>query len=138
MRKLGILALTTASGIFCIGALIFYSVFWPKTLRRNAALIAFVVEEGAADYRSEHGAVPTGSGREVIALLLGANSSQKSYLRPEFRQFLSSDGDPLDSWKRPFRFDRPSDGGIKLRSAGPNGLFHDEDDVTSADLQTLN
>ena len=113
-------------------SLAFYFLYWPKVQQRNAALIAHILEEGAATYKNDYDAYPSGSGTEIIATLLGQNSRNKSYLRPEFRAFLNDDGSVSDSWNRPFRFDSQSDGGFKLRSAGPNGVFDDADDLTSA------
>ena len=133
MGKGWIIGFTAVSTILCGAAAVFYLGYWPKVMKHNSALIALVVEEGLAEYRQEHAALPEGREPEVIAALLGQNPKQKSYLRPDFRQFLDEHGEILDSWKQPFRFDRASDGGIKLRSAGPNGLFDDEDDVTSSD-----
>lgn len=131
MLRNWIIAFTAISLAICGGALVFYFTYWPQMMDRNAALIAHIVEQGLAEYHEEHDAYPQGSSREIIATLLGNNPTGKSYLRPEFTKFLSLEGNVLDSWKQPFQFDRSRDGTIHLRSAGRNGKFHDDDDVTS-------
>ena len=110
-----------------------YLRFWPKVQQRNAALIAYALEEALNEFHSENDAYPDGSDAEVTAALLGENPTQKSYLRSEFHHFLNANGQVLDPWKNRFRFDKQPDGGFKLRSAGPNRTFEDEDDLTSAD-----
>ncbi len=134
-RRKWVIALTLASALICGAALVFYLLYWPKMLARNTALIAYVVEEGLEGYHEDHQSYPEGTAAQIIAALLGENTRKKSYLRPDFRQLLDASGDVVDSWKRPFRFDKEPDGSLKVRSAGPNGTFDDEDDLTSDKLE---
>ena len=133
MLRKCVIAVTILSFTATIVGVLMWIFFWPKVQRQNAALIALVVERGTADYHEEIGEYPSGnSAAEVVAALLGENLKRKSYLRPEFRNFLNDTGEVLDTWKRPFRADRQIDGSILLRSAGKNGTFDDDDDVTSS------
>ena len=135
MLRKCVIGMTLISVVILGSSLAFYFLYWPKVQQRNAALLAHILEEGAAAYRKDYDTYPSGSGSDVVATLLGQNTRKKSYLRPEFRAFLDDNGSVNDSWNRPFRFDRQSDGSFKLRSAGPNGVFDDADDLTSADAQ---
>ncbi len=130
-----IFGITLASVVVFALATLAYVVFWPRVLAHNTALIAHVVEEGLTAYAGDHGQRPQGSDPQIVAALLGDNERKKSYLRPNFREFLDAQGRVLDSWKKPFRFEPAPDGNIKLRSAGPNGTFDDEDDLTSDALR---
>lgn len=133
MLRKCVIAVTILSFTATVVGVLMWIFFWPKVQRQNAALIALVVERGAAEYHREIGEYPVGnSAAEVAAALLGENPKRKSYLRPEFRNFLNEAGEVLDTWKRPFRADRQADGSVILRSAGRNGTFDDEDDVTSS------
>lgn len=133
MIRACLIAFTVVAAIALSGLIAFYFLYWPKLQQRNTALIAHVVEEGVMSYHKDYEAFPSGEHREVIAALLGKNTRAKSYVRPEFRQFLDEQGHVHDAWKRDFRFETGPSGNIMLRSAGPNGSFDDEDDVTSAD-----
>lgn len=132
-RRLFVLFATVMSASFCAGCLIFYFVFWPQQLVRNSALLAYTLEQGFEAYRSDHEALPEGTPAQMVEALLGDNPRQKSYVRPEMRDFVSEAGEVRDSWKRPFQFDREDPTVIRLLSAGPNGVFGDDDDVTSGD-----
>lgn len=131
MRKL-VIAATVLSFLMTVAGVVLWFTMWPKMLRQNAAVLAFVVEEGLAEYHKEIGQFPEGNGAQVIAALLGENPREKSYLRSEFRSFLTDQGELKDPWRRLYRFESQTDGGFKLRSAGKNGIFDDDDDVTSA------
>lgn len=135
MLRKCVIAITLISAVILLCSLAFYFLYWPKLQQRNAALIAYILEESALSYKKDYDAYPTGSGTEIVASLLGKNTRNKSYLRPEFQSFLDDKGYVSDSWNRPFRFDSQSDGSFKLRSAGPNGVFDDGDDLTSANAQ---
>ena len=132
MLRKCIIGFTLVSAVIWGCAFAVYFLYWPKVQQRNAALIAHILEEGAAAYKKDYDVYPNGSDVEIVATLLGQNTRNKSYLRPEFGEFLDENSSINDSWKRPFRFDSQSNGGFKLRSAGPNGLFDDADDLTSA------
>ncbi len=135
MLRKGVIGVTVGFGLVALLLGAFATFYWPEFQRRNAALIAHVVETGLADFLEEQEQYPEGEPPVIVAALLGENPRAKSYLRPEFRQFLDPSGQVLDPWKRPFRFDRAEGGGVKLRSAGPNGTFGDADDLGSAYLQ---
>jgi hypothetical protein len=130
-----VIGFTLASALVLVIAVVAYVIFWPKALRRNTALIAHVVEEAAQRYREENDTPLKGTRVEIVATLLGRNARQKSYLRPDFEEFLDDRGRVVDSWREPFRFDTGPEGELRLRSAGPNGLFEDEDDLTSDALR---
>lgn len=132
MLRKCVIAATVLSFTATVAGVLMWIFYWPKVQRQNAALIALVVERAATEFHEEIGEHPTGNCAAVAAALLGENAKRKSYLRPEFRNFLDETGEVMDSWKRPFRVDRQAEGAVRLRSAGKNGSFDDEDDVTSA------
>ena len=133
MLRKWVIGFTIAMGVVTLCLVAFYMTIWPKVQRKNAALIAHLVEHASEEFREEQGSYPSGTLTEIIGVLLGNNATQKSYLRPEFRSFLADDGTLLDSWRRPFRLEPSSseNGAVRLRSSGENGLFDDEDDITS-------
>ena len=133
MRKL-VIGATVLSFLMTVAGVVLWFTFWPKMQRQNAAVLALVVEEGIADYQKEIGTFPQGNGIQVIAALLGENPREKSYLRPQFHSFLTDQGELKDPWIRLYRFERTLFGAFRLRSAGKNGIFGDDDDVTSATI----
>jgi hypothetical protein len=132
MLRKCVIAATVLSFTATVAGVLMWIFYWPKVQGQNAALIALVVERAATEFHKEIGEFPGGNCAEVADALLGENSKRKNYLRPEFRNFLDEAGEVMDSWKRPFRADRQESGSVRLRSAGKNGSFDDEDDVTSA------
>mgnify|MGYP007101551542 CR=1 FL=1 len=132
MLRKCVIAATILSFTATVAGVLMWIFYWPKVQRQNAALIALVVERGLAEYHKEIGEYPDGNSAQVAAALLGENPKQKSFLLPQFRNFLDESGQVLDSWKRPYRADRQEDSSVHFRSAGKNGTFDDDDDVTSS------
>jgi hypothetical protein len=72
-------------------------------------------------YQADCGAFPKGDNKAVLKALCGDNPAKEEFFRcgPEF---LSQNGELLDPWGTPYRFDFSAKG-VTIRSAGPNKRF---------------
>jgi len=83
------------------------------------------------NYTSSLGEVPSGNNREITAALCGRNARSHAPL-PSDHPAISAQGELRDRWGRPFVFHPISRLVMEVRSAGPDGLPHTEDDVVMA------
>jgi hypothetical protein len=80
----------------------------------------------AEAYRQAHGVLPAGEGDGVLELMR-ADAAARGAMKDERR--LGTVGQVLDPWGTAWRI---RDGErLEVRSAGPNGEFGDEDDLSS-------
>jgi Type II secretion system (T2SS), protein G len=80
-------------------------------------------------YKADSGNYPSGSLSEMVSALEGKNPHGVIYLQ-FLGRYLNQAGEPIDPWKTPFRFVRPSDTEPpQLISAGPDRVFGTKDDV---------
>ena len=90
-------------------------------------------------HQAEFGALPSGTDSAICKALAGENARKLKFIemRPSG---IAADGRFLDLWGTPYRF-YFSDGGIMVRSAGPNRQFDDQktkhsDDYFRSDTKT--
>lgn len=132
-----ILAITILAFVAVIAGAIIWMRWWPALQRQQSAVLAGLIEEAAREYESENPRVPRTDSAALVQALLGENPQAKAYLKQEIISFLDEQGRLVDAWKRPFRIEsgppdsREDSGPLQLRSAGPNGVFGDSDDITS-------
>ena len=88
-----------------------------------------VVLEVLDAYRRALGGYPAGAdNRQIVRALLGANAHRLPFL-PRDHARLSSGGELLDAWGRPFFFHLIARDRVEVRSAGPDREFYTADDL---------
>ena len=80
-------------------------------------------------YQLGHGSTPTGSNAQIISALQSNGLDAASF--PE--QHLDKDGTYTDPWNTPFQIITTTGTITSLRSAGPNGILNDSDDIVWKD-----
>lgn len=81
-------------------------------------------------YDLEYGSNPIGSSDEIIAALTGENPQGLAFI-PTDHPALTPAGDLLDRWGQPLIFHPLSRHQTEIRSAGPDGIPWNEDDLSS-------
>lgn len=114
--------------LMLIVSIVFYVVRWPDIKRQGTSQSIQTIEQAMEAYKSDYGMYPDGDNGAIAALLLGDNSREKRYLSK--KTVVLRDGEFIDFWKRPIRFGS-TDGQPRGLSAGKNGMFGDEDDISS-------
>lgn len=81
--------------------------------------------------------IPSFSGnQELVIILQGKNPSGMKFLSSSF-PYIDQEGQLLDRWRKPLFFHRISGSSIDVRSAGPDGIMWNGDDVhTGRQLET--
>lgn len=81
--------------------------------------------------------MPSFSGnQELVAILQGKNPSSMKFLSGSFPH-VGQDGQLLDRWRKPLFFHQINGSSIDVRSAGPDGIMWNGDDVhTGRQLET--
>jgi hypothetical protein len=102
----------------------------PEPAERSAKSEVAMVRMKVRDYRATFGSNPVGSNAEITRALMGANPRGAKYLDPA-RVTLSAEGELLDRWGRPYFFHAMSGTMMEVRSAGPDGVLFNADDVIS-------
>ena len=80
-------------------------------------------------YKAEFGGYPSGSSTVTLRRLQGDNPRQHNFLSPLRPADINKQGEYLDPWKTPYDIMILSDAFVRIRSAGPNKRFGDEDDL---------
>jgi type II secretory pathway pseudopilin PulG len=113
---------------------------WRPTVMQGATAGIIVAVEGAIDaYTAETGSPPQGDHEQIVRVLMGENPKNRNFFPRDLRalssDFLNEDGRLVDAWRNPLQIQPMPDGSIQVLSAGPDGKFGNEDDVTSALLK---
>ena len=74
---------------------------------------------------------PIGGNADLAAVLRGENANREVFIRPENPVF-SKDGLLLDRWGSPLIVHPLAWRQLELRSAGPDGIPHNEDDILAS------
>jgi len=134
MRRGCVLTIVILSGIAFFISAISFIFFWPKMKKRETSRIISAIEITLEEYKSDQGNYPESVENSAVtdALHFGKNPREKVYLPNAYVK----DGEFVDFWKNPLRIEypEPKDGTEakpKVSSAGPNGEFGDDDDITS-------
>lgn len=73
-------------------------------------------------------ALPLGSNQELVEALTGKNAYKLKFLSPR-HPFIDAQGRIIDRWGSPVFFHALSRDRIEIRSAGPDGVMWNEDDL---------
>lgn len=129
------LVLVGGLGVFFCGMAWMSAVQAKKESMRFAAQSEAKMIEGAAKLFagfSDYRVWPSGENREVVATLMKPMPSQReSYLewyRVKVR--LGADGSALDPWGRAYLMESRGEEGLRVWSAGPDGVSGTKDDVS--------
>lgn len=107
--------------------------------RPAARRVADVIPEAAPDfdrialmfrdYRAIAGENPVGTNAEIMKALTGDNP-KGAKLGPPDGQQLNSNGELIDRWGTPYFFHQLTGDQMEIRSAGPDRILWNEDDLT--------
>ncbi len=80
------------------------------------------------DYRTSMGENPTGTNAEIMKAVMGGNP-KGARLGPPENQSLNANGELVDRWGTPIFFHQMSRTSTEIRSAGPDRILWNEDDI---------
>jgi hypothetical protein len=95
------------------------------TAADDLAVLANLLQE----YRRNHGGNPVGDNSEITAALRGTNPKNLGYLANDVASLIDRDGCLTDRWGQPYFFHAQSGQHMEIRSAGPDGILHNADDL---------
>ncbi|HKI69791.1 MAG TPA: hypothetical protein VKA67_09390 [Verrucomicrobiae bacterium] len=110
------------------------ALFLPTLLRHKETIpeitfrlrtVAFALKQ----YHGNFGTYPTGTWQEASHVLMGENPKQHVFIN--MARWTNTIGELVDPWGTPFSFSIETN--MILRSAGPNRIFGDKDDVVHAE-----
>ena len=127
MQRGCIISIIAASVVILIASVVLRTFFMPEYQAKGTSRIIFVIEAAMAEHNKDFGSYPAGKNEAVTKVLLGQNSRGKNYL-PE-KSIVIRDGMMVDLWKQPLKV-IANEPAPRVISAGENGIFHDNDDVT--------
>jgi hypothetical protein len=81
------------------------------------------------NYRTLTGENPVGTNAEIMEAVIGGNPKGAKLGPPEGQQ-LNSNGELIDRWGSPYFFHQLTKDRIEIRSAGPDRIMWNEDDLT--------
>lgn len=82
------------------------------------------------DYRLALSQLPTGTNAEITAALQGNNLRQLRLPLPD-NAHINAQGELCDSWKTPYFFHSISSSHVEIRSAGPDKIMGNADDLST-------
>ena len=131
MRRGCVLSLVILSAIAFVLSVLFYVFVWPETRNRITSDITFVIEDALEQYKVDQGHYPEASDEAaVVGALYGQNPRQKDYLDKKMKSIIRN-GQFTDYWKNPYRIEFPPAERARVISAGQDGDFGTDDDITS-------
>ena len=81
-------------------------------------------------YQAELAENPSGTKANILKTLLGENSKKLPFLHVNPKA-VNSRGEFMDPWKTPYQINIIGQTNFIIRSAGPNRIFGDKDDLIS-------
>ena len=85
-------------------------------------------------YQTEYGSLPAGNNTDITSALRGANPRNIVFFELRSRD-MNSLGEVIDPWGTPYRFTLQDGQSPLIRSAGPDRIFDDKDDLVSDQFQ---
>jgi hypothetical protein len=76
------------------------------------------------------GGNPVGSNAEIVKTLTGDNNARAKYLTGDLVR-LNDKGELIDQWGTPYFFHQNSATDMEVRSAGPDKILHNADDIVT-------
>ena len=90
------------------------------------------ISSALKDYEGTYGRFPSGNARAIFESLRGSNPLERVFLNVQ-ESSISPEGDLLDPWGTAYEVEVDVEE-ILVRSAGPNRVFGDSDDISLMDL----
>ena len=130
MQRGCVISIIAGSIVILAVSVLYYLFFWPDHQRQGTSQCLYVIEKAIDEYGAdfEDLSAPPSDNGELAAALLGENPRNKEYIGK--KTVVLREGKFVDFWKRELRFEE-EDGVLRGSSAGPNGDFGDDDDITS-------
>jgi len=116
--------------VILVVSVFFFVVAWPEHKRRGTSQVIYVLEKRLEEYKADHGAYPQDGNKGCVAALCGDNPREKVYLASS--RGIVDEGQFIDFYRVPLRFEFPQDARARIVSAGPDKTFGTTDDLTSA------
>ncbi len=88
-----------------------------------------LVTTAFAQFKQAFGAYPEGDNIKMAKALLGENPKHTVFLDNYKERFTDSSGALADSWKTPLLIEAKDSDQLSIRSAGPDRIFWNDDDV---------
>ena len=129
MQRGCVIATISGALVILVVSVLYFLFVWPDQQRKGTSACIYVIEKAMGEYEADFGSLPEGGNGQVAALLLGDNTREKSYLTS--KSVVLRNGQFTDFWKNPLRFGTDEEGRPQVLSAGPNGVFGDDDDIDS-------
>jgi hypothetical protein len=96
-----------------------------RTIRALAGL-----QTACRAYQTEYGLPPAGDNATIAKALRGANPRGIMFYEFASRD-INSNGEAIDAWGTPYKLELQNASPPSIRSAGPNCVFGDSDDLSS-------
>ncbi len=80
------------------------------------------------DFRTRMGGNPVGANAEIMKAIMGGNPAQGTFGPPP-GQALNDKGELVDRWGTPYFFHQLSKNNMEIRSAGPDKIMWNNDDI---------
>lgn len=128
MQRGCVITIISSSLVILVAAVILRIFYMPDIQSEGTSRIIYVIESAMEEHNKDHDSYPAGGNEAITKTLLGSNPRGKKYLTD--KSVVIRDGMMVDLWKQPFKI--VIDNSIPLFiSAGNNGVFHDDDDISS-------
>jgi len=96
----------------------------------RAQVMILSLDTACKAYYAEYGSYPAGDNAAIVRQFRGDNPHKTVFLEVESRD-LSSSGEVIDPWGTPYKFELRGGKPPVIRSAGPDRVFGDEDDLVT-------
>jgi Type II secretion system (T2SS), protein G len=120
-----------------VALLLAAAVLWPpinssprKSPVAQAMWTLARLETGCKGYRLAYESFPAGDNAAIARALSGANPRKANFLNFT-SQDLNTSGEVIDPWGTPYKFELQDGKPPSIRSAGPDRIFGDEDDLVT-------
>lgn len=123
-------------GLGIFGIVILGGIFLPRLANRNRPTIPLArtdiqnLDAALSQYYAVAGEYPSGTKVEIFKKLLGENARGIKFFSVNPKS-VNSSGEFTDPWKTPYEMNIVQTN-YTIRSAGPNRIFGDEDDITNS------
>ncbi len=116
--------------VILVVALLWTRFVWPEAKKQGTSQTIYVIEEALEVFHEDEGKYPSGENSDLVLALIDAeNAAETQYIDP--KTVVVENGEFVDFWKTPLRFELTDQGKPKITSAGADLEFDTADDVTS-------
>ena len=95
------------------------------------AIVVENVRHAVTQFGAEFGGNPVGTNPEITSQLSGNNPKQINFIKPEAGMRINENGELVDPWGTPLFFHQLSGTDTEIRSAGPDKILWNLDDLVA-------